>query len=311
MDPIDRLTRIDLNLLVSLYVLLDERNVTRAAERLFITQPAASRTLTRLRELFDDPLLSRSGSEMVMTPRAQLLKEQLPNTLEAVGTLVAPVDFDPATHEQNFRVAIPEIFAQSLISRLLGELADQAPGISIGFRDPDDTAHRALLTGDVDFLVRQSRRDTLVKPPLHAEPLLDFHPVIVARPTHSLARKKTLALAQLLEYTWIDCYPSDAAMPMSPFDIMLEQRGLSRTVVFRSTHLLSALEAVRESDCLLFLAHAGHRNSVLASNCRMLTLKDPLFQQAYRLELLQHRRTLSSDAHAWIKEKLQRLIQAG
>ena len=60
MDAIDRLGRIDLNLLVSLYVLLDERNVTRAADRLFITQPAASRTLTRLRDLFDDVVAAAS-----------------------------------------------------------------------------------------------------------------------------------------------------------------------------------------------------------------------------------------------------------
>ena len=113
MIKIDRLARTDLNLLVSLYVLLEERNVTRASERLHITQPAASRTLTRLRELFDDALLTRSGNDMLLTPKAQQLKLQLPQVLGSLEALVSPLVFDPGTLEQTFTVAIPEVFGQA------------------------------------------------------------------------------------------------------------------------------------------------------------------------------------------------------
>jgi DNA-binding transcriptional LysR family regulator len=306
-DAIDRLGRIDLNLLVSLYVLLDERNVTRAADRLFITQPAASRTLTRLRELFDDPLLTRSGSEMVMTPRAQQLKEQLPHTLEAVGGIVAPVAFDPATHEQTFRIALPEIFAQSLVAGLLKELVAQAPHIKLHFQDPDEAAYRGLLSGEVDYLVRPVREPG-VKPPLHSESLMEINPVLVARPNHPLARKKKLSLAQVLEYPWIDVFPTNATVVRSPLDLMLDSLGLEREVVFRSTHLLSALEALGHSDCLLYLANAGRSEGILVSQCEVLAAPAEISAQQFGLELLQHRRTQNSDAHAWLKEKLRRLI---
>jgi DNA-binding transcriptional LysR family regulator len=308
-DSIDRLGRIDLNLLVSLYVLLDERNVTRAADRLFITQPAASRTLTRLRELFDDPLLTRSGSEMVMTPRAQQLRELLPQTLEEVGRIVAPLEFDPATHEQTFRIALPEIFAQSLIAGLLHELVSEAPHIKLQFHDPDETAYRSLLTGDVDFLLRNVREQP-AKAPLHSEYLMDIQPVMVARARHPLASKKTLTLQQMLAHPWIDVFPTTAANARSPLDSLLEKKGLERNVVFRTTHLLSALEALRRSDCLLYLANAGRARSTLASNCKVLALPQEISGQEFGLELLQHRRTLESDAHSWLKEKLHRLIQA-
>jgi DNA-binding transcriptional LysR family regulator len=306
-DAIDRLGRIDLNLLVSLYVLLDERNVTRAAERLFITQPAASRTLTRLRELFDDPLLTRSGSEMVMTPRAQQLKEMLPHTLEAVGSIVAPVEFDPATHQQTFRIALPEIYAQSLVPGLLKELVSQAPNMKLQFHDPDEAAYRQLLTGEVDFLVRNVRSPA-ARPPLHSEPLAEISPVLAARPGHPLARNRKLSIPQVLKYPWIDVFPTNTAAARSPLDLLLDSLGFEREVIFRSTHLLSALEALEHSDCLLYLARPGRAEGILASHCTLLAAPREIAAQQFELELLQHRRSLNSDAHGWLKEKLHRLI---
>ena len=110
----DKLARIDLNLLVTLQVLIEERNVTRAAERLFITQPAMSRTLSRLRDLFDDPLFTRAARGLIPTPRTEELAELLPDLLASVGQLVTPQSFDPATCEQSFRIAVVEQFGQSL-----------------------------------------------------------------------------------------------------------------------------------------------------------------------------------------------------
>ena len=81
------LSRVDLNLLVALQVLIEEQSVTRAAERLFITQPAMSKTLQRLRELFDDPLFIRSGRGLVPTPRAVELEKKLPLVLSSMTLL--------------------------------------------------------------------------------------------------------------------------------------------------------------------------------------------------------------------------------
>src|SRR5210317_927284 len=96
---IHRLARTDLNLLVALEALLEERNVSRAAERLYITQSAMSKTLGRLRELFDDPLFIRKAGEMVPTPRALQLAEHLPALLLAVQAMIRPVEFNPLTYD--------------------------------------------------------------------------------------------------------------------------------------------------------------------------------------------------------------------
>src|SRR5210317_1547630 len=93
------LAKIDLNLLISLHTLLEERSVSRAAERLFITQPAMSKTLSRLRNLFGDPLFTRSSHGMQPTPRARALAGDLNSILEGIAELVSETAFDPATFE--------------------------------------------------------------------------------------------------------------------------------------------------------------------------------------------------------------------
>ena len=90
-----RLSRMDLNLLVAFQVLLEEQNVSKAAERLFITQSAMSKTLSRLRELFDDHLFTRSAQGMVPTPRAIELHAELEKVLLMIDSLVGEGDMGP------------------------------------------------------------------------------------------------------------------------------------------------------------------------------------------------------------------------
>ena len=91
----DQLHRVDLNLLVALQALIEEQNVTRAAERLFITQPAMSKTLQRLRDLFDDPLFTRSSHGLIPTPKTEELRAPLADVLDRLNMIVTPADFIP------------------------------------------------------------------------------------------------------------------------------------------------------------------------------------------------------------------------
>ena len=115
---LQRLSRLDLNLLVSLQALLEEKSVTKAAQRLFITQPDMSRVLQRLRDQLDDPLFTRTGNELVPTPRAKALEMRLPSLLDAILEMVSEGEFDPSTFVGEITVAVPEFVAISLISEL-------------------------------------------------------------------------------------------------------------------------------------------------------------------------------------------------
>ena len=94
-----QLIRMDLNLLVVLQVLLEERNVTRAAERLSVSQPALSKTLQKLRESFDDELFTRTAHGLIPTPKAETLGASLPTALLTLGKLLEDDAFDPASYE--------------------------------------------------------------------------------------------------------------------------------------------------------------------------------------------------------------------
>lgn len=130
--PIDRemLRRLDLNLLVAFDVLISEGNVTRAAERMSVGQPAMSASLTRLRRFFDDPLLVRQGRTLVPTTRALLLIEPLREALNDIeSTLNIARHFDAQTSDRTFRLMASDAVLLLLLGPLLAELCEEAPKV--------------------------------------------------------------------------------------------------------------------------------------------------------------------------------------
>lgn len=126
--------KLDLNLVTVLDALLEERNLTRAGERIGMTQPAVSGALARLRELFDDPLLEREGRSFILTPRAEAL---VPAVVECIAevrsTFDALPDFDPATSARTFLVSGSDYVLAELTSPLLSLFEHEAPQTRVEF----------------------------------------------------------------------------------------------------------------------------------------------------------------------------------
>lgn len=152
MHEMNTLRRIDLNLLVILDALLAERHVTRAAERLHLSQPAVSHALARLRELLNDPLLERVGSTLVPTARALELAQPLAIALAQVEALLAPEMFEPATARRSFRLAMSDYGAALLLPGLVHDLRNSAPGIDLVVTQASrEVMLEQLLAGDLDL----------------------------------------------------------------------------------------------------------------------------------------------------------------
>ncbi len=146
------LRRIDLNLLVVLDALLAEQHVTRAAERLHLSQPAVSHALARLRDLLGDPLLVRAGSGLVPTARALELIAPLSEALAQVQSLLAPNTFDPASARRIFRLAMSDYGAAIILPGLIRTLRTEAPGIDLQIRHASrEGMVEGLLNGDIDL----------------------------------------------------------------------------------------------------------------------------------------------------------------
>jgi DNA-binding transcriptional LysR family regulator len=148
--------RIDLNLLVYLDVLLRERNVTRAASYLGITQPAMSNGLRRLRELFDDPLLVRTSEGMTPTERALELQPVVRSVLAAVERAVQPKKaFDAAQATRVFRIMASDYAESTLIPAVLERLQREAPGVALDIMTPSDVSYLNVEQGKVDMVINR------------------------------------------------------------------------------------------------------------------------------------------------------------
>src|ERR1041384_369019 len=125
------LNSLDLNLLVALDALLREANVSRAAMRIGLSQPATSHALQRLRDLLGDPLLVRNGARMELTPRAQALRAPLAQALDPGRTLFVSDDFDALSSERHFRLMMPDLAVELLMPPLMEKVTRLAPSVTI------------------------------------------------------------------------------------------------------------------------------------------------------------------------------------
>lgn len=149
-----RYQRIDLNLLVALDVLLAERNVTRAAERMHITQSAMSGVLARLREHFGDPLLVPFGRSMQLTPRAEALVEPVRDIVLRVDTtLGSQPEFDPASAQRHFVIIASDYVSRIMLADVIRRIAALAPGLSFDIRPTSEAMLTELEQGRADFVI--------------------------------------------------------------------------------------------------------------------------------------------------------------
>lgn len=153
-----RFNKLDLNLLVVLNALLAERSISRAAEKIYLSQPATSNALARLRAYFNDELLVSSGRQLLLTPRAKELVEPVREVLMRIdATIAAQPVFDPATETRAFTLLVSDYTTAVLVPALLASLYREAPGLRITLRDQSDKPGEVLERGDADFLVIPSQ----------------------------------------------------------------------------------------------------------------------------------------------------------
>ncbi|MEM8593777.1 MAG: LysR family transcriptional regulator [Pseudomonadota bacterium] len=148
--------RVDLNLLVYLDVLLTERNVSRSAEQLGITQPAMSNGLKRLRNLFDDPILVRTSEGMVPTKRALELQPIVREMLTATKAVLQPIsEFNPEESKQTFHIMASDYIEATLIAPLIQTLRQVAPKITLDILTPSDVTFHDIEQGKVDLAINR------------------------------------------------------------------------------------------------------------------------------------------------------------
>ena len=306
-----KMIRTDLNLLVALQILLEERNVTRAAERLSVSQPALSKTLQKLRDSFEDELFTRTAHGLIPTPRAEALAAELPSLLETIEGVLGNEDFSPDTYVGSFKLLLPPILSESLLPGLMAELSEKAPGVQIITAEVTPDFQEQLKKGAADyaaFVALETDRD------IHAEPIAAIAPRCYMRIDHPLVGKE-MNLKDFLAYDHLRLYlPGLARENTSMVDDVLGQYGVHRNISLETTQFASAVGVLTRTDSLL-VANAGFEEGGLY-NERILGLELPaelkrMIRNTHsnnrgKMSLMRHTRTSRSAPHQWMRALLMR-----
>jgi DNA-binding transcriptional LysR family regulator len=290
------LRRIDLNLLVALEALLEERNVTRAAQRLGMSQPAASRALGRLRALFSDALLVDGAGGYMLSARAEELRPHLRRTLASIGDMLEASAFNPAAATGRIRLLMPDLQAAVLAPHLLARLAREAPSLDLEVAAPGTDGFAALEHGGADAMVAliDNAPAGIQRRRLYGEEL-----VTLMRTQHpALARKLTLERFLALEHIVVSVTGSGPA----PVDEALARMGQARRVKLRVPNFFAAVEIAARSDLVMTLPSSLARAA--ATIGRFVALPPPLDLGVFTMSLAWHARQQDASRHVWLRRAI-------
>lgn len=290
------LRRADLNLLVVLNALLDERSVTRAAMRLGMSQPAASRALARLRVLFSDALLVDGPGGYLLTARAEEMRPLLRNTLAGVGELLDGRAFDPMQAVGSVRLLMLDLEAAVLSPQLIASLAEQAPAVDLEVVPPGPRPIEALESDAVDALVGvvEDAPAGILRRKLYEDAF-----VTLMRAEHPAAgRKLTLERYLELDHVVVSITGSGPAW----VDEALARLGRQRRVKVRVPSFFAAVEIAARSDLVMTLPSSLARTA--ADMRRFVMESPPLELGPVAMSLAWHARHQDAPRHIWLRKTI-------
>lgn len=294
------LRSLDLNLLLTLDALLAEHNVTRAAERLHLSQPSVSVHLAKLRQALGDPLLLPGPRGMRPTARADALRAPLRQALEALQRAVAPAaPFDPSRAGDTWRVAATDYGESTVLLPALRGLRTAAPGTRLAVVDmvPARIARQAE-QGEIDLALHTSDG---APPGLRRRTLFAERYVLAGRADHPrLRRRPTLAQFCKLEHVVVS---PDGGGFRGVTDQALAEAGLTRRVALSVPHFLFVMAALASTDLVAMLPER-----LLRDHPALRVVEPPIAVPGYEMAMLWHERTHRDPAQQWLREHIARSV---
>jgi DNA-binding transcriptional LysR family regulator len=293
----------DLNLLVTLDVLLKEGSVARAAKRLQLSPSATSRALSRLRKATGDPLLARAGRGLVPTPRALELRERVSLLVRDAGAVLGPAEKqDLKGLVRTFTLRAGEGFVENFGADLVARLAREAPGLRLHFLPKLDRDSAALRDGTVDLETGVIGKMT--SPEVRAQALFRDRFVGAVRRRHPLAKAKITPARYAAGRHVVD---AQHAVGEGPIDRALKSLHLAREITTIVSGFSTALALARGSDLIASVPekHTGNLRK------GMHTFPLPFPMAPITVSLLWHPRLDADQAHRWLRACVHEVCAQG
>ncbi|MEM7284088.1 MAG: LysR family transcriptional regulator [Pseudomonadota bacterium] len=303
------LQSLDLNLLRNLDILLNERSVTKAAQRLSMSQPAMSNALKRLRKVFHDPLLIRTSEGMVPTERAQEIQPQLRSVLASVESFLQPkAEFDAADSEEIFRIVASDYAETTLVPNVLTRLRKEAPNVTLDMLTPSDVGYPEVEQGKVDIVINRFEE---LPSSFHSSVLWHDGFACVMGKNHPASNKLTLKNYLAARHVWVSKTGMGVGFGIDPedrqrlgwVDAALDDMGETRNIAIFTRHYPAAIQHAEQQD---LIATVPCRAAALRKNSRKVAILPPPFPipdieltMAWS-PLLHH-----SPAHRWLRSVIR------
>ncbi|GGI82160.1 LysR family transcriptional regulator [Shewanella gelidii] len=305
---LDSLAKIDLNLLVTLQILLEENSVTRAANRLNLSQSAISKSLNRLREILDDPLFQRTAHGLRPTAHALQLKEKLPQILQSLYQLTQPASFVMSQSQRHFSFATQETIYETSLPRFIGPLLSNAPNIRLHAYVWNEHSMQDLVQGQLDFAIAgrdiQPLSDVQISrlpEGIHHQTLFNDHQVCLVRKGHPILKVVEQGgwnLEQYLQLAHVQARCENRNW--WSLDYFLAESGHNRQLSTIVPDFYSAISVCAHTDLIFTVP------SKFAQQTKKLypvvELPLPMEFCSFAYVLLWHQRDHEDPGHQWIRQ---------
>jgi DNA-binding transcriptional LysR family regulator len=288
------LRSLDLNLLQPLYELLKERHVTRAAERSFLSQPAMSRALERLREMFGDPLLVRSGRGYERTARGEHVLQELESLVPRLEAMVRGEIFDPARSRERFRVALTDNACAILLPTFMARVRKIAPHVKIEVSAWRPQSYDDVLAARIDAALSAEEAPATLETAVLFN--LDFVCLVGSR---LRVPKRRFTLGQYLECSHVLVETWDGQQTL--VDRPLAQLGVKRRIALRLPFFVPF--TVTRTDLVLTVPRKLARLVATLPGIRLV--EPPAEIKPFPYFMAWHPRIASEPAHTWFREQLR------
>jgi DNA-binding transcriptional LysR family regulator len=296
----------DLNLLTVLEALIAERNVTRAGQQLSRSQPAISNALRRLRDILDDDLLVRGPNGMVLTPRAEALREPLREIVTLVDErILQEASFEPALAKGVYRISMPDRLTLAVVPPLMERLTKMAPAMDLHVMTADRRHATELLLHDrVDVALGWFDEKPRI---LNSQFLADEELYCVYRPGHPLARsRRKVGIEAILSFPHL--IVSATGDRSAIFDDFLERSNLSRHAHVSVSNYTVVPHLLKHSDMIgVFTKLAAH---VFERSFGLAKRQVPLEFNKIATMMIWHARSDRDSKQAWLRRQLKAIYQS-
>ncbi|KMT65666.1 LysR family transcriptional regulator [Catenovulum maritimum] len=308
------ISKIDLNLLIYLDVLLREQNVTRAAQQLGITQPAMSNGLKRLRELLNDPVLVRTSDGMSPTEKARKLQPTVRKILLELEEALQPTDpFHPESSERVFRIMASDYAASTLLPALLSRLQDLAPNVRLDIMTPSDVTFHDVEEGKIDMAI--NRFDDL--------PLSFHQKVIWSDKFVCLTHKDNPHIADWSvdaycknQHVWVSKTGFGVGLGIEPSDIKklgwvdekLEELGKQRNIKVFTRNYHVAMQLALKKQMMVTVPSRATLNYINEPNIQVLEL--PIELPEIKLDMIWSPLLHHDASHIWLRRLISEIADS-